>query len=146
MVCSVLRKWVCPRPEMDSPWSETSSMHRLILLVTIGLGSALAAAAEFNPARTHAVSIGTDTATITVQSTSASTDAPASAETIACAQTVSVAPLAQTIAQAFSPASVGLLFAAGAVWTRHRLAPWGVRRTQVTDRIGNNKPIRCSRC
>jgi serine protease len=78
---------------------------------------------------------GTDTAKITVGSTSASTSAPATAGANACPTAVSATAAAPTISEAFSPASVGVTIASTLTITFSNSNAFDLTQASLTDTL-----------
>ncbi|MDP9084474.1 MAG: S8 family serine peptidase [Pseudomonadota bacterium] len=82
-----------------------------------------------------------DTATITVGSASASTTAPSAAGSNACLTAISVTPAAPTIAQTFTPASVGVTVASTLTITLSNSNSFALTQANLTDTLPTSLTI-----
>jgi len=78
---------------------------------------------------------GTDTARITVTSDSASSTAPSSAGISACPTALKVTPTPPTVAQAFSPASVGMTIPSTLTFTFNNANGYALTQSNFTDTL-----------
>lgn len=87
---------------------------------------------------------GTDTATITLGSTSATSTAPTSLGTTACPTAISVTPTAPTITQAFLPTSVGVTVAATLTITLQNANAFVLTQSTLTTSLASGLTVATS--
>lgn len=86
----------------------------------------------------------TDTATITVGSTTATTSAPSKAGTSSCPSAVSVIPVAPTVSETFSPTSVGVTVASTLTITLSNSNAFDLTQASLTDTLPTSLTIATS--